>query len=211
MRRAGLMRLKPRGGRLSVAKAAAAGVRDVEQGAELLAASEDLAVQSAVVSELSADDLNRGMKLASIAGQLQATSNVMATLGMPVFADFLEDKGEELQDLAVDELLRSGATRALATAMAETGAQVGELGADEVVKGINRLAESEAMEIQSQRLAQAGTELTEEGLAEMAASQEMRQASEEMAAEGVADIATGAEEVGEAETMETVAEATEKK
>jgi hypothetical protein len=192
-------------------RAAAAGVRDVAQGADLLAASEDLAVQSAAVSAMSADDLNLGMKLASIAGQLLATGNVMATLGMPAFADFMVDKGEELQELAVDELLRSGTTRALATAMAETGAQVGELGEGEVAEGIDRLVESEDMEIQSELLAEAGDELTEQGLVEMEASQEMREAANKIRTEGVAEIATGAEEVGEAEKAEVVAKPIEKK
>ena len=41
--------------------AAAAGVMDVEQGADLLADSQDIAIQSALVSALSAADLRRGI------------------------------------------------------------------------------------------------------------------------------------------------------
>jgi len=78
-------------------KAAAEGERDVAQGSELLSASEELAIESAIVSEMSADDLDHGMKLASIAGQLWATSNVLSKFGMPLIADFLEDKGWQQQ------------------------------------------------------------------------------------------------------------------
>ena len=106
-------------------------------------------------------------------------------------------------------LLRAGATRALAAAIAETGVEVGDLGADEFAKGITRLSQAQSIESQSKQLAQAGVELTEQGVAEMAASRETRRAAEEMAAEGVAGIATGAEEVGEAETIEAVADTIE--
>ena len=158
---------------------------------------------------MSADDLDHGMKLASIAGQLWAASNVLEMLDMPIFADFLDDKGQELQDLAVDELLRSGATRALATAMAETGAEVGELGVGEVAEGIGRLIESEELEDQSELLEDAAEQLEEQGMDEVLASEELSEAAKEIRAEGVAEIATGSEEVGEAETASAVAEGLE--
>ncbi len=119
---------------------------------------------------MSAEDLDHGMKLASIAGQLWATSNVLETLDLPLFAEFLDDKGHELQELAVDVLLRSGATRVLATEMAETGAEVGELAIGEVAEGIGRLVESEELESQSDLLQDAGEQLEEQGLAEEVAS-----------------------------------------
>ena len=183
-----------------------AGARDMSQAADLLAESEDLAVQSAIVSAMSAADLDRGMELASVAGQLEAASDMMGTLGMPVLAAFLDAKGEQVKRVAVNMLLRAGATRALGAAIAETGVEVGELGADEFAKGITRLAQAQAIESQSQQLAQAGAELTEQGVAEMAVSQEARQAAQEMRAKGVAEIAIGAEEVGAAEPTEAVAD-----
>lgn len=191
-------------------KAAREGVRDVAQGSMLLSASEELDLESAIVSEMSADDLDHGMKLASIAGQLWAASNVLETLDMPMIADFLDDKGQELQDLAVDTLLRSGATRGLARAMADTGAEVGELGAGEVAEGIGRLVESAELENQSELLEDAGEQLTEQGLDEVVASEELSEAAKEIRAEGVDEMTTGAEEIGEAETAETVAEGLKK-
>ena len=160
---------------------------------------------------MSAEDLDHGMKLASIAGQLWATSNVLETLDLPLFAEFLDDKGHELQELAVDVLLRSGATRVLATEMAETGAEVGELAIGEVAAGIGRLVESEELENQSDLLQDAGEELAEQGFAEVVASEELSEAAKELRAEGVDEIATGAEEVGEAETANAVADRLKKR
>ena len=81
-------------------RAAREGARDLAPGEELLTASEVMTIQSDIVREMSADDLEHGMKLAGIAGQLWATSNVLDTLDMPLFAEFLDDKGYELQNLA---------------------------------------------------------------------------------------------------------------
>ena len=151
-------------------KAAREGVRDVAQGSELISASEELAIESALVSEMSADNLEQGMRLASIAGQLWAASNVLETLDMPLLSDFLDDKGQELQDLAVDVLLRSGATQGLARAMTATSAEVGELGIGEVAEGFDRLVESEELENQSELLEDAGEQLTDQALAEVIAA-----------------------------------------
>jgi hypothetical protein len=158
---------------------------------------------------MSVADLDRGMELASVAGQLEAASDMMATLGMPVLATFWDAKGQQVKRVAVNMLLRAGATRALAAAIAETGVEVSDLGADEFAKRITRLAQAQELESGAQRLAQAGAELTEQGVAEMAVSQGARQASQEMRAEGVAEIATGAEEVGAAESIAAVADTIE--
>jgi hypothetical protein len=191
-------------------RAAREGVRDLAQGEELLTAAEVLAIQSDIVREMSADDLEHGMKLAGIAGQLWAASNVLDTLDMPLFSEFLDDKGYELQDLAVDVLLRSGATRGLANAMAETGAEVGELAVGEVAEGIGRLVESEELENQSELLEDAGEQLAEQALDEVIGSEELSSAAKDIRAEGIGDIAKGAEEVGEAETANAVAEGLKK-
>jgi hypothetical protein len=191
-------------------KAVRESARDLAEGEELLTASEELAIQSDIVREMSSDDLDHGMKLASIAGQLWATSNVLENLDMPLLASFLDDKGQELQDLAVEVLLRSGTTRVLATAMAETGAEVGELAAGEVAEGIGRLIEAEELENQSELLQDAGEQLAEQGLAEVVASEELSEAAKEIRAEGVDEIATGAEEVGEAEIAKTEADGNKK-
>ena len=95
MRREVLMRPMPRDSLAGLAKRSLPRARDVTQAADLLAESGDLAVQSAIVSAMSAADLDRGMELASVAGQLGAASDMMGTLGMPVLAAFLDAKGEQ--------------------------------------------------------------------------------------------------------------------
>jgi hypothetical protein len=69
-----------------------AGFGDMARGAVLLAASDDPDATSAFAGALSADDLEEGMELAAIAGRLEVAGEVVATLDMPVLAEFLEDR-----------------------------------------------------------------------------------------------------------------------
>jgi hypothetical protein len=73
----------------------AAGVTDVTEGADLLAASEDLAVQSALLGSVGEGDLAAAMDMAAISGQLQTVGLVADGLQMPILAAFLADKGDE--------------------------------------------------------------------------------------------------------------------
>lgn len=130
-----------------------------------------------------------------------AVSEVADAMGMPIMADFLEDRGQTLHEIAVDTVFRFGATRALSEAIAKTGWQIADLGEEEVAEGITRMAVSAGMAERSEDLAAAGAELTAEGLVEMAAARGMHQAAEELVAEGAADIAAGASELTEAEMM----------
>ena len=83
---------------------AAAGIIDMAEGADMLAASQDIEVQSILVSLLSEEDLSLGMDMGAIAGQLAVAADVVALREMPILADFLIDKSEELRDLAVDAI-----------------------------------------------------------------------------------------------------------
>ena len=129
-------------GRLSEV-VAAAGALDVAEGIEALATSEDIHVQSAVVASLSSAELARAMELGALSGQLRVASAVVSAREMPVLAAFLEDKGNLLRVFAVDSIMRAGAARALAQAMAATGAKVGDMGANEVAEGLIRMAVAE--------------------------------------------------------------------
>jgi hypothetical protein len=165
-----------------------AGVSDVEQGADMLVASEDIAVQSALVSALSAGDLRRGMEIAGISGELRATADVLGILGMPVVSDFLMDKGEQLQELAVRSLLRFGATRTLAESMAETGANVQSLAENELYEGSVRLEASDALKAGSKRLAKKGAKLTELGEDELVVADGMAESARDLVIEGVTQL-----------------------
>jgi hypothetical protein len=165
-----------------------AGVADVEQGADMLAASDDIAVQSTLMSALSAGDLRRGMEIASVSGELRAVADVLAILGMPVVSDFLVDKGEQLQEVAVRSLLRFGATRALAEAMADTSSEVRTLAENELYEGSVRLEASEALEAGSKQLARQGKKLTQLGKDELFVASGMAESARDLAIEGITDL-----------------------
>jgi hypothetical protein len=163
---------------------AAAGVLDVAEGVELIAMSDDIEALGAVVGLMSEDDLEQGMELARMAGELWTASDVVALLDMPVLATFLEQRGEWLQEIAVDIILRAGSTSALAQAMGETGARVADLGAQEVTEGLVREAASSALATDSETLAEAGRDLAAKGLVETAVA--------EAAAAAARELSTGA-------------------
>ena len=103
-------------------------VTDVAEGLEMLEASEDVDLMGAMVGLMSADDLERGLELARMAGELWTVSDVVDLFEMPVLSAFLEDRGEQLQKIAVDEILQAASNRALSHVMAATGAEIKELG-----------------------------------------------------------------------------------
>jgi hypothetical protein len=172
-----------------------------------LAASDDIAVQSALVGSLSVADLDVGMQLASMSGRMQAVGNIAALLDMPILSLFLENQSAELQDLAIDSMLRAGATRALASAMSATGANVADLGANEVAEGLTRLAVAGDIAVRSEELAEAGAADFVAGVGEVAAAEALDEVAKDVAAEGVAEIATGAEAIGASEVLHTAADA----
>jgi hypothetical protein len=188
---------------------AEAGANDISQGATLLAASDDLAVQSALVSKLSEEDLGIGMDLAAIAGQLWTASDVVAALDMPVLAGFLEVKGENLQRIAVEILLRFGATSVLADYIQQTGAAVGGLGIEELDEGISRLNIADKMDVASEKLVEKSDELTAQGLVSIAVSSGMKDVAQNLVVDGASQIAAGAQDIGKAEEMNSAAAALE--
>ncbi len=102
------------------------GVHDLAQITDILTASEDAEAMSAVVGLMSADDLERGLELARMAGEMWAVSDVVALLDMPVLADVLESRGENLQQIAVETIVRFSSARALSEVMAGAAQQAGE-------------------------------------------------------------------------------------
>jgi hypothetical protein len=185
----------------------AAGVIDMVEGIDLLATSDDIEVQSALIGMMSEEDLDIGMQLAAIAGRMQAVSNVTKTLGMPRLTVFLREQGAELERIAEEAMLRSGATRALAAAMSATGANVADLGANEMAEGLTRLAAAEDIAIQSEELAGAGAADLITGAREVAAAEAMDEVAKDVAAEGMAEVAVGSAELGAADVLHAEAEA----
>jgi hypothetical protein len=189
--------------------AAVAGSQDLADGAAALAASEDVAVQSLVVDTLAIGDLKHGMRLAGIAGQLRMAGDLLEVLGRPIFALFMAEKADELNEIALNAILVAGATRALAQSLEETSATLEDAGADQVAQGTTRLKMAGQAERLSEDLADAGADLVTKGIAEVEVAGVAHEVAQELAVEGVAEIAAGAEAVGSAEALATVGEALE--
>jgi hypothetical protein len=179
-----------------------AGANDLGQGAEALATSEDIFVQSEIVNALSEADLLRGMDLSSIAGQLKTASHVVAAKGMPIMADFLNAKSSQLQELATLAIFRSGATRALANAIAESGSTVEQLGLIEVAEGATRVVLAEEASAMSQDLVEQGLDQIERGESQMEWAAAERADAGKQAVKSVAEIAKGTEAIGMATTLD---------
>jgi len=54
---------------------------------------------------MSAEDLDRGLKLARLAGEFGAVSDVIALVQLPMLAALMERRGENLQNIAVVVIL----------------------------------------------------------------------------------------------------------
>jgi hypothetical protein len=109
-----------------------------------------------MISLLSIDDLDRGMELARLAGELSAVGLVTERLQMPVLSVFLDDRGQKLEQMAVDTILRAASTRALSQLAMAKGMKIEAMGVEEVAEGLARVAASEAMSERSAELAYAG-------------------------------------------------------
>ncbi len=86
-------------------------------------------------------------------------------------AGFMMDRSQRLRELAVDNILRYGALRALAENIDATGDKVAQLGEEELAEGEARLDLAEAAAANSAAMAVAGEEMIAEGLATLAAAQ----------------------------------------
>ena len=102
----------------------AAGVVDVEEGVAMIMKGGDVKAMGAIVRLMSREELDRGLELARLAGELWTVSDVAGLLDMPVLAEFLEERGMRLQEIAVDQLLRYTGTRALAGADQDRRAKI---------------------------------------------------------------------------------------
>lgn len=184
-----------------------AGVLDVAQGADMLAASEDIETMAAVVGLLGMDDLERGLAVARVSGELATASAVVERMGKPILAAFLADRGEKLQDLAVDVIMRLGAMRALAEGLIESSARIGELGVNEEAEGLVRIAAAEKVAEAGEVLEIAAVELTIQGVEKVVVAAAAGSVAQEALAEGIGDVAGGAYTLGEAAAVDATAQA----
>lgn len=159
---------------------AVAGINDMRQGADMLAASNDIDAMTAAVHSLNEDDLDDAMEIGAISGELSVIADVLATAEMETLADFLLDHSQRLRELAVDNILRYGALRALAKEIDDTGDKLAELGEEEVAEGAARLDLADAAAANSEAMTVVGEEMIAKGLAALAAAQGARDAGAEL-------------------------------
>jgi len=190
---------------------AVAGVTDVAQGAEMLASSDDVNVMSAIMGLMSEDDIEHGLELARLSGELMTVSEVVASLQMPVLTEFLYDRGELLQEIAVEQIRMAASTRGLARAMASTGKKIAGLGENEVAEGFARMAVSEGMAIRSEELAIGGAILAEQGIEKVATAAVAGAVAREVVKAGVGEVAQGSMSLGVAAATDAFAEALDDK
>jgi hypothetical protein len=189
----------------------AAGIVDVEEGVEMLMKGQDVRAMGAIVKLMSKEELERGLELARIAGELWTISDVAGVLDMPVLADFLEERGLRLQQIAADQLLRYTGTRALAGAIKQAGEDIEVMGEDEVVEGMLRGAASEAVAERSAELSVASDMLAAKGVDELTTAAMAGMVARDAAQSGVAEIASGAEEMGAGEATAAMGAAFEER
>lgn len=182
--------------------AAAAGTLDVEEGVEMLMKGGNVKAMAAIVKMMSKEELERGLKLARLAGELWTVSDVVGILQMSVLAEFLEERGLHLQEIAVDQLLRFTGTRALAGAIKEAGQDIEKMGEREVEEGLVRVAASEVAAERSAELSAASDALAAQAVNEFDTAQMAGAVAREAVATGVAEVAAGSatEAMGEALT-----------
>jgi len=156
---------------------------------------------------MSKEELERGLELARLAGELWTLSDVVSVINMPVLADVLEARGVRLQEIAVEQLLLFAGTRVLAGAIQQAGEDVEAMGEEEIAEGAVRVAVSEAAAERSAELSAASDVLAAKGVGEVATAAAAGKVAKAAAKSGVAEIAKGAEAVGAGEAAAATGEA----
>jgi hypothetical protein len=177
---------------------AEAGARDIAEGIDMLAAANDVQVTAALVGVLSLADLDRGMVLARMAGEMAVAGQLVRVLQMPILSAFLDNRGSQLNGMAVAAVLRASATRALAAATAATGKNLAELSANEVAEGIVRLASADTAAEVSAAMKAAGEANQAAGVDALARAEVSDQLAREAAEDAVAEAAVGGVALGAA-------------
>jgi hypothetical protein len=188
-----------------------AGVMDYAQGEAMLAESDNVKVLSAMVGMMGENDLEAGLALARVAGELWAVGDVVHMLEMPVLASFLNNRSALLKGLAVKQVLRSASATSLSEMMAASGQKLAALGTNEAAEGLARMMVSDALSERSGQLAEASEELAVMGITDAAMAQAAANTAREMVKEGVAGVAEGAANLGSGAALGGVAEALKEK
>lgn len=138
---------------------AASGITDIEEGAQLLSASENVGMLAEALQMVGSEDVEVGLQLARVGGELAALRGVVETLNTPFLKPFLESRSKLLIDLGRQLMLSSVTKRALAGAARETAERIGELGENEIEEGREQLEASEEIGEEAAELREGAEEL----------------------------------------------------
>jgi hypothetical protein len=184
---------------------AVAGVTDVAEGAAMLAESEDVGVMSALVGMMSEDDLEHGLELARLSGELETVSEIVDDLQMPVLAAFLAERSGRLHEMSIEQIRIAISTDGISQLLSASGTKIRDLGENEVDEGFTRLEVAEVAAEKSAAMSRAGDELAGQGIEKIIVAKEVGQAAREEAIAGAREISEGSAVVGAASAIDDVA------
>jgi hypothetical protein len=130
-------------------------------------ASEDVGVLSALVGMMSLDDIEHGLELARLSGELQTAGEMVAALQMPVLADFMAERASRLHEMSVEQIRLAISADGVSQVLAAAGKRLTSLGENEVEEGMARLAVSDAVSEESAAKSKTSEELAMQGLEKM--------------------------------------------
>ncbi len=185
----------------------AAGEADLAQGIGMMATASDIQALSTAFRALSNDDLDQGLRIGRISGELAIISDAVSLLNMPVLARVLDERSMALEQIGVQVLVQYMLGREMSKALEAKGIEVGAFGVNEAAEGMVRLALSDAAQERAADLDEMSEELAVSGLKSAVEAGEMADAARTVADAGIADIAQGAATVGAGVAMDTIADA----
>jgi hypothetical protein len=177
----------------------------------MLAASQDVSVTSALMGLMSLDDIEHGMELARLSGEMQTAGELVGSLQMPVLSVFLAKRAARLHEMSLEQVRQAISTRAMSEVLASAGKKINVLGENEMDEGVTRLTVSAVVSEESAAMAQASNELAVQGLEEIVVGAEVGRAARLEAMESAAEISSGSATVGAALAMDEVATSLKKK
>ena len=111
------------------------GLRDVPKAPRLCRCGTGSAVIGSQLQSLGEDEVERGMELAALAGQMEAMADLVSAGGMAALAAFLGRMGSRIRRLALSDLSGSSATQALVADIGDVEEDVEAAGAVELAEG----------------------------------------------------------------------------
>lgn len=185
----------------------AAGEADLAQGIGMMSTASEIQSLSAAFRALSNEDLEQGLRIGRISGELAIISDAAGLLNMPVMARVLDERAMALQQIGVEVLVQYMLGREMSKALEAKGIEVGAFGANEAAEGMARLALSEAAAERAEDLEEMSVELTMRGVDSAIEAGQAADAARTVADAGISDIAQGAATVGAGVAMDAMADA----